>query len=542
VEDPNPREVSLAVAILVCSAVALFVLLPFFHFGIPSGHDFEFHLNSWIEVVDHWKNGILYPHWAAAAHFGYGEARFVFYPPVSWTLGAALGLILPWKLVPSAYIWLALTLSGASMFLSGREWLRPRDAVFAAALYVANPYTLVIVYWRSAMAELLAAAYLPLLLWLILKSETERERVIAPLGLLLAAGWLTNIPAAVMMNYSLALLVCCLCVVKRSYETFLYGAASVVLGAALAGFYLTPVVHQHSWINLAQVLAPGVSPRESFVFTSTSDADHDRFNFLVSIVAVSEMAIVAIGILSSRRLRKQTTWILLCTWSMASAVVMFRFTFPFWNYLPELRYVQFPWRWLLCLNVALVMLVTLGMRNWTMRIVIGAAALASIVLVWRFVQPPWWDQASDMQEMVDNQHEGVGNEGVDEYVPAHVDPYDADQNAPRVRFEGGGEAEIEIPKWDAESRTIIANTAAPGRLILRLFNYPDWKVTVNNTGVQTMTSQAGGQMMIPISAGRSMVNVKFVEGWDRWLGVGISLVAFVVALALLRSKIISRLV
>ena len=49
-------------------------------------------------------------------------------------------------------------------------------------------------------------------------------------------------------------------------------------------------------------------------------------------------------------------------------------------------------------------------------------------------------------------------------------------------------------------------------------------------------------MMIPISAGRSMVNVKFVEGWDRWLGVGISLVAFVVALALLRSKIISRLV
>lgn len=539
-ENRPSREHSLLAATLVSGAAAVCAILPFLHFGIPSGHDFEFHLNSWIEVVDHWKQGVIYPHWAAWAHFGFGEARFVFYPPVSWTLGAALSLVLPWKLVPSAYIWLALTLAGISMFQLAREWLSRRDAIFAAAVYAANPYHIVIVYWRSAMAELLAAAYLPLLLLLVLRSEKNGSRIIAPLSLLLAAGWLTNIPAAVMMNYSLALLVCCLCVVKRSYAVLFYGSASVVLGAALAGFYLIPVVHQHSWVNLAQVLAPGVSPRESFVFTNTSDADHDRFNRLVSIIAVSEIAITAAGILLSRRFRKQTTWILPCAWATACAVIMFRFTFPLWTYLPELRYVQFPWRWLLCLNVSFALLIALALPRWPLRIVVCAAALATVLLVWRYVQPPWWDQASDVQEMVENQHEGTGNEGVDEYVPANVDPYDADQNAPRVRFEGPGQAETQTPKWDAESRSIVATTAAPGELVLRLFNYPNWRVTVNGASVHTLTSPGAGQMMIPVPAGESRVEINFVEGWDRWVGTGISFVALLICFAAHRRTITSR--
>jgi heme exporter protein D len=524
------------VAGLTSGAVALCVLIPFLRFGIPSGHDFEFHLNSWIEVVDHWKQGVLYPHWSALAHWGYGEARFVFYPPISWTLGAVLGLLLPWKLVPAAYIWLALTLSGISMFLLAREWLPARDAIFTAAVYAANPYYFVIVYWRSAMAELLAAAGLPLLVLLVMRFERSGARVIAPLSILLAAGWLTNIPAALMMNYSLALLLCCLFFLKRSYSLLAYGAASVVIGAALAGFYLAPVVHQQSWINLSQVLAPGVSPRESFLFTSTSDPDHDRFNRLVSVIATWQIAILAAGLYTSRRFRKQTSWILLCAWATACALLMFHFTLPLWNYFPELRYVQFPWRWLLCLNVPFAVLIAFAFQRQWRRILVCGMALASVVLVWRYIQQPWWDQAGDIQEMVENQHEGIGNEGADEYVPANIDPYDADQNAPRARFDGRGQATIDTPKWDAESRTIVAEATAPGQLVLRLFNYPAWKVQVNGATVHASTSDIAGRMMIPIPAGDSKVEIEFTEGWDRWVGVGISLIALLLCIAVHNRK------
>src|SRR5205814_3043610 len=128
-------------------------------------------------------------------------------PPISWLLGALLGALLPWKLVPAALVFVALTLSGCSMFLLARRYLGRPDALFAAALYAANPYYVVIVYWRSAFAELLAGALLPLLLLFVIRLEERGRRAIVPLALIIAAAWLTNAPSAVMVNYSVALLV-----------------------------------------------------------------------------------------------------------------------------------------------------------------------------------------------------------------------------------------------------------------------------------------------------------------------------------------------
>src|SRR5271163_1785669 len=81
------RGNGLAWAPLMSIAAAAFAVeIPFFFHGTPSGHDFEFHLYSWLEVLSQWKLGIVYPRWAALANFAYGEPHFLFYPPASWTL------------------------------------------------------------------------------------------------------------------------------------------------------------------------------------------------------------------------------------------------------------------------------------------------------------------------------------------------------------------------------------------------------------------------------------------------------------------------
>jgi hypothetical protein len=527
---PNSKDLLAGLPFAIIAAVAFGVVLPFFWLGIPSGHDFEVHFNAWVEVVDHWKQGVLYPHWAAMAHYGYGEARFIFYPPISWKVGAVLGMVLPWKLVPGAYIWIALALSGISMFLLAKRWLPRADALFAASVYAANPYHLVIVYWRSAMAELLAAAYLPLLLLFVLRSKEDGRRVIVPLSLLIAMGWLTNLPSAVMMNYSLALLVLCVAISRRAFSVIAYGAAAVVMGAALAAFYLVPVVHQESWVNIGQVLAPGVRPEDNFLFTAiANDPDHYRFNLLVSTVAVWQIAIVAAALLLARGLRKQESWWLLAAWSAMATLLMAKFTLPSWTHLPELRYVQLPWRWLLCLNVPFAILVVLATRRWWLRAVVYAAMLAVVLLLWHRVQTPWWDTAADVREMVDDQHDGPGYEGTDEYVPVAADPYEIDRQAPRVLFQGNGTAEIKPQDWQAESRQVIATTTAPGRLVFHLFNYPSWRVLVNGRAVATETAQTTGQLMVPVAAGESRVQIIFVEGWDRTVGAAITIVALAFA-------------
>jgi hypothetical protein len=516
----------IATPVAIIAAVALCVVLPFLKLGIPSGHDFEFHMNSWIEVVDHWKQGTVYPHWAALAHYGYGEARFIFYPPFSWTLGGLLGLVLPWKLVPAAYTWIVLTLAGCSMFALARKWLSRRDAIFAAMLYAANPYNLVIVYWRSDQAELMASIYIPLLLLFLLRMDDDGRRAVVPLSLVMAVGWLTNLPSAVMMNYSLGVLALTLAVWRRSFTVLLYAGSAVILGAMLAGFFLLPAYHQQSWVNISQVLAPGVRPEDSFLFTKTADPDHNHFNLLVSIVAVSQLVILAGVFVSARSFRRNKLWLPLLVWGVVCALLMVSPTLPFWNHLPELRFVQLPWRWLLCLNVPFALMLGMSLQRWWCRLVLCVVMLGVLVTAWHRVQSPWWDNSGDIQEMLDNQQDGTGNEGADEYVPLGVDPYDADQKASQVRFEGKGHAQITVQKWDAERRSIDANAGSQGKLVLRLFNYPLWDVKVNGRKVKTESTPDTGQMVVPIGAGDNRVSIIFVDGWDRKLGLLLSVIGF----------------
>ena len=516
--------------LLIVMATAFLVISPFFFLGNPSGHDFEFHVNSWMEVLGQWRQGIVYPRWASLAQYGYGEPRFIFYPPASWAIGAALGALLPWKAVPGVYIWLALTLSGCSMFLLARRWLDSRDAICAAALYAANPYYILIVYWRSAFAELLAGALLPLLLLYALRSDEDGDYAVVPLALIVAAAWLTNIPAAVMVNYSLALMLVILAILKRSPRILIRGALAVFLGAALATFFLLPAAYEQRWVNIGEVLSPGVRPQDNFLFTNLDDADHNRFNLLVSLVVTWEIIVLAIAAFCSRSWarREPRLWWTLFGWALAAALLNFPFTSFLWQHLPELRYLQLPWRWLLCLNLAFALLLTMSSRRWLARTLVYIATLLLLAGVWHRIQPPWWEKADDFSQMLRSQRSGAGYEGTDEYVPIGTDPYEIKQDAPRVAFDDStapDQRQITIQRWNVESKSFTALVSQPGQLVLRLFNYPAWRVEVNGRLESTATRDVTGQMLVPIQAGESRVEITFVRTWDRTTGGIVSLFA-----------------
>jgi len=197
---------------------------------------------------------------------------------------------------------------------------------------------------------------------------------------------------------------------------------------------------------------------------------------------------------------------------------MFSFTFSLWQHLPKLRFVQLPWRWLLCLNVPFALLTTMAWRRWAMRAAVCAAMLFVLMVAWHRVQPPWWDTAADINEMLDNQQDGPGYEGTDEYVPTGADPYEIDKNARRVTFDGAGRSRIEVKQWSAESKFFIADVTSPGKLVLRLFNYPAWRAEVNGHPVAPETHDVSGQLMIPVESGQNQVRITFIRTWDRTAG------------------------
>ncbi len=518
------RDAAAVFAIIAATAFA--AIVPMFWFGNVSGHDFEFHMNSWMEVAGQWHGGTFYPRWAAMSHYGHGEPRFIFYPPASWMFGAALGKVLPWTMVPGVYIWAVLTAAGCSMFVLAREWLPRRDAIFAAALYAMNPYHLVIVYWRSAFAELMASAWLPLLLLFVLRLERDENGRKAMLGLALvvAGAWLTNAPAAVMVNYSLVVLLAVVAMVRRSPKVLLHGAAACALGLGLAAFYVLPAAYEERWVNINETLSFIVRPQSNFLFTRINDPDHNRFNLLVSILATLEIAALGVAAWRSRKSRRDAPelWWALAVWGSMAALLMLPLTFILWQYLPQLRFVQLPWRWLLCLNVAFALLVTMGMRGWRSRLTVCTVMLAGLLVVWNKVQPPWWDKATEIAEMVYDLDEGRGYEGVDEYVPRGGDASLLKPGAPEVTAESGVAEPARLDDWSAETREFSVVSAEPARVVLRLFNYPAWKVEVNGRQVIAETEPDTGRMMVPVQAGENKVRVVLQQTRDRTVGAALS--------------------
>ena len=181
--------------------LALIVVAPLIAHGVSCGHDFEFHLQSWLDAAAQMRHGTVDPAWTISAAWNAGEPRFLFYPPVSWMIGALLSLAMPLSAVPIVFTAVALLGAGATMYLLARDYASRAVAALAVAVYMASPYMLFTAFERTAYGELLAAAWIPLLIRAALRAEPSIPGIAIPTALL----WLTNAPAAVIGIYMLLL-------------------------------------------------------------------------------------------------------------------------------------------------------------------------------------------------------------------------------------------------------------------------------------------------------------------------------------------------
>jgi len=530
------------------------VLLPFFWLGAASGHDFEFHVASWLDVAYQWHNGVLYPRWTAWTNYGFGEPRYIFYPPLSWMLGAALTFVLPLSWAPAAFISLTQTLAGLSAFSLLRRLSSPKAAYFGAAFYAANPYALLLSYIRSDFAEQLACAFLPLLLLAALRlaglldHQRPRPSFIPVFAALFAAVWLCNAPVGVIASYSMALLFAVAALWKRSWSVVFRSAGALVLGLGLSTFYLLPAAYEQRWVNIAQALSSGLLPAQNFLFTNIDDVEHTWFNWISSICALFLILLTAFTALASRKLGRNSTplrtsetpWPSLLLLGAASTLLMIRFTLPVWDLLPKLRFVQFPWRWMSILAIVCCCFLAAAVERrrgwlWFALYVLVAPPLALFL-----VQNTWWDP-DEMATQKAAITSGTGYEGVDEYDPLGDDHLDLPKHAPLAAILPGSfdeenaqppQAKIQVELWNPETKDISVESSAPAMVGLRLLNYPAWRVTVNGRSVQPQRPDDVNQMLVPIEAGKSEIRVRFSRTPDRTLGIALSLASLLIALIL----------
>jgi len=561
-ELPNKRMASAGfrewlLALGISLATALLVTAPFFRLGNASGHDIAFHASSWLDVAGQWREGIFFPRWTEWANHGFGEPRFIFYPPLSWMLGAALSFVVPWNAVPEVFIVIAQTLAGLCSFALARRFLPRNAALFGAACYAANPYAFLIVYMRSDFAEQLACALMPLVLLtalelcgLVENRHGSVARAMALFAMAFAAVWLSNAPAGVLASYSVALIFAWAALAEKSLRPLWRGAGGLALGFGLTSFYLLPAAYEQRWVNIVQALSSGLQPSDNFLYTMTNDPEHNVFNWIASSVAVVLMVMTGIAgiaahrviVLEEQRSERRNLWRVLMLLSAAAAILMIRPSSIFWEHLPKLRFLQFPWRWMAILAVPYAYFSATAMvrkrMRWIWFVVLLVAVSGTATLL---VKKAWWDSDDipSLQQAIANDQ---GFEGTDEYDPVNEDHTNLPGKAPRVQVlpaeaSGGSapKAEVRIERWTAEEKVVRVTSREPLRVGLRLLDYPAWRAEVNGKAVTPQHAETNGEMILTPAPGTQRIAVRFVRTADRTLGGAISLISMLTLLALLNA-------
>ena len=537
---------------LLIPLAACIAILPLILNGCSCGHDFDFHLLNWMEAARQFTHANLHPHWAYTAAYNAGEPRFVFYPPLSWTLGAVLTLLFPITATPILYTWLALSASGLALHFLAREFTPPTPALLAAILYTVNPYMLFTAYERTAYAELLAAAFIPLLLHAILRERVTIPRIAIPIALL----WLTNAPAAVMSCYALALLT--ILRLARPSRTpsktiVINTIAGTTLGLALAAFYLLPAAYERRYVQIAMAIIPNMRIQDNFLFHHTGDAPHDQVLHTASLIAIILLALTLAALLisylrpnSASNFSKverpphfinveKTLLASLAILAATIALLLTPLTTVLWNHTPELAFLQFPWRLLAILAAVMSLSVALAFPRANFKPTTSAALAIALAAALTYPAYALFHQSCDEDDTpIARQvlfHSNQGTEPTDEYTPTTADNDSLAQTNPPYWLSPDPNAKAPTQTQPAPAPTLLnLNPPNPEDLILNLRDYPAWHITDNGSLLTTRDQRDDGLIAIPIPAGPSRIAITYARTPDQTLGNTISLLAVVTLL------------
>jgi len=585
------RRISLIGAALILLAAAI-AAAPIWIHGPTAGDDFEFHLISWLNAQQSLLHGIPYPHWAISPNFDAGEPRFVFYPPITWMLGAALGLVLPWTLVPTAITFLLLAATGFATRALTRQALPNAPATLAGCAAIFSGYALFTSYYRTAYAELAGGFWIPLLLLFALRDRESSDplwrRVCDGsaflLALVVAGAWLSDAPVGVMASYLLAAVATIAALLARSWFPVVRATVGFTLGVALSGFYLIPAAWEQRWVDIQQATGvigdAGLSIENNWIFPHHTDPalsqrDHDlRF---ISLVAVTMVATALFGLLAlwlRRRLSssRQTSnnWLLSRPWWIPLALIppavlflLLPVSMPVWNLLPKLRFLQFPWRWLLVVEAPMAIFFAAAIwpdasrRRW-LRPAIACLCAVFFLASTVFAANHFFRddvEFNDLKTMLAKYHSGAGVIGTDEYAPPGADNSVVATGLPDACLTDDFDTELGIaatpednPAWlpsqgsclatataaprQPEHLHIAIQTPRPAFLILRLRSYPAWRIVVNGQIAKNLPARADGLIAVPVFQGPVELNADWTTTPDVIAGRWVSFVALLLLVPL----------
>ena len=276
---------------------------------------------------------------------------------------------------------------------------------------------------------------------------------------------------------------------------------------------------------------------------------HDIELIRVSGIAVTMVAVALAGVGVSWWRRtlpaERRWWIPLALIPIVVLFLQLPVSHVLWNELPEMRFLQFPWRWLVVLTgpMAIFFASALwkGGRIW--RALVAAVCCAIFAVATFFTMVSMFqgcDEDDEVSGILSNYRTGAGVEGTDEYAPPTAEnslvptglPFaclvtnpaqllgkgDPDMTPDWTPDQGSCDATYSEASASPQHRRLRAETPHPGYLVLRLRTYPAWRVRVNGHTITPMPARKDGLMAVPVPQGRVELTADWTTTRDVLIG------------------------
>ncbi|NKQ37542.1 MAG: YfhO family protein [Chloroflexi bacterium] len=559
--------------------VALFAapaLQPLFRRQFTCGFDNAFHLWRAVQIGELLRNGVLYSRWAPQMAHGYGYPLYLFQSPLSAYLAAVFNILgFEWVTAVHLTYGLGILGSGWAMWLLARDLWGEKGALLAAVAYIYAPYHLYVAYYRASLSETVAWAFVPLLLWGLLRWQMRGERKgLVTAVLAFAALILTHdVTAYIFLPFIVGWIIA-LAWLKQSWSALWRGGAAVLLGTGLSAFFWLPAIVERSAIQFAR--ANSAWP---FLYTNNflpldqllplpRNADPLLLNDWpqrgLSLV-LAGLAVLGLLIAWRKmpRTRKLTAFLGLAL--IAYTFLTIPLSQPLWDALPPLQAFQFPWRFLSPAALAAALLVGgLAIGDWSLEIgdfppsphpsplhpvtlsprhlvTLSLLALLSIAH-WGWLYPNHCSTPTDtsITGMVQWEQDTrtLGTTASRELLPAAVSRLPQDENDLPVWENRLAQADLPLgariiqAEYAPLSAEIELETAVPFTARYRAFAFPGWRVEIDGEPVTITPSEPDGLITFPVPDGRHTIQVTFGETPLRLLADLLSLVSLIALIAI----------
>jgi hypothetical protein len=358
--------------LLLALTLALVAAAPFLtRPGLPHDTDAELHVYRAAELGHTLHGGAFYPRWAPDFYFGYGYPIFNYYAPLTYYLANLFDLFPGVDIVGGvkAVFVLGLIVASVGTYLLGRDMFGAEAGVLAAASFTFSPYVVFIdPHARGVLAEHFAVCLLPLTFFAfhrLLNGVGGRGTLLGSVLTLAALVFSHNL-LGVVSGVLLLLYWVWEVVFGAGRSRAGWGVLAFALAAAMIAFFWLPFLLERNAIKF-QVIGPGhFDFREHFLPLSEllapsrildmgATAPHYRFNLGLAqwLLALPAFAVVLRRRASSVPSHIRIALLFFVFSGMALIFLMLPISAPVWEHIPGMAYLQFPWRLMGPVNLAL---------------------------------------------------------------------------------------------------------------------------------------------------------------------------------------------